>query len=262
MEHDWWYSAWCDNLLTGQLSGIDGGPKSSYPRRYLTQWCALIIMNDCIRQTISSSISFSNIFVASITSTPALVLRTSKLPQESRVQRNCGDYDQRKTKRSRTDDAFGALLQSWQRSILVIWQRNLPLDQCLPMIPRFTIREQEILFWYPIFQSVQTLKEMLHIGSDRIPNVIRVFATTHELLIRKPIGPTESPDSRYHNHDQNTDGSPSSNVMRTVATIFGIARHSHYQWIGQGRTVRTKILSRHGLRWRRVQLGFPNHTAA
>jgi hypothetical protein len=52
--------------------------KGSYPRRYLTQWCALVVMNDCIRQTISSSPTFlSKIFVAPTTSAPALVLRTS-----------------------------------------------------------------------------------------------------------------------------------------------------------------------------------------
>jgi hypothetical protein len=52
--------------------------ESSHPRLYLTQWCALIIMNDCIRQIISSSpISLSKIFVAPTTSAPALVLRTS-----------------------------------------------------------------------------------------------------------------------------------------------------------------------------------------
>jgi transposase len=52
------------------------GSKSSYPRRYLTQWCALVIINDCIRQIISSS-PLSNIFVAPTTSPTARVLRTS-----------------------------------------------------------------------------------------------------------------------------------------------------------------------------------------
>jgi hypothetical protein len=54
-----------------------GGSKSSYPRRCLTQSCALIILNDCIRQTISSSpIFLSRIFIPSTTSATTLVLRT------------------------------------------------------------------------------------------------------------------------------------------------------------------------------------------
>jgi hypothetical protein len=54
------------------------GAKSLYSRRYLTQWCALIIMNNCIRQTISSSpISLSKIFVAPTASAPGLVSGTS-----------------------------------------------------------------------------------------------------------------------------------------------------------------------------------------
>jgi hypothetical protein len=55
-----------------------GRSKSSDPQCDLTQWCTLIIMNDCIRQTISSPISLSKIFIASTTSTPALVSRMSK----------------------------------------------------------------------------------------------------------------------------------------------------------------------------------------
>jgi hypothetical protein len=52
--------------------------KSSYPRRCHTQWCALIIMTDCVRQTISlSPISLSKIFVAPTRSARALV---SKIP--------------------------------------------------------------------------------------------------------------------------------------------------------------------------------------
>jgi hypothetical protein len=55
-----------------------GGSKRSHPRRHLTQWCALIITKDCIRQTISSSpVSLSKRFVAPTTSAPALVLRMS-----------------------------------------------------------------------------------------------------------------------------------------------------------------------------------------
>jgi hypothetical protein len=60
------------------MTGICKGSKRSYPRRYPTQRCTLLIMNDCIRKTISSSpSSFSKIFIAPTTSAPAFVLRTS-----------------------------------------------------------------------------------------------------------------------------------------------------------------------------------------
>jgi hypothetical protein len=63
--------------IIGETPKLEGG-ESSYPRRYLTQWCAFIIMNDCIRQIISSSpIPLSKIFVAPTMSAPALGLRMS-----------------------------------------------------------------------------------------------------------------------------------------------------------------------------------------
>jgi hypothetical protein len=59
-------------------SVIYRGPKSSYPRGCVTQLCAPIIMNDCIRQTICSSpISLSKIFVVPSTSAPVLVFKTA-----------------------------------------------------------------------------------------------------------------------------------------------------------------------------------------
>jgi hypothetical protein len=63
-----------------QYISVEGicGSKIPYPRRYLTQICALIIMNDCIRQIISfSPPSLSMIFIAPTRSAPELVSRTS-----------------------------------------------------------------------------------------------------------------------------------------------------------------------------------------
>jgi hypothetical protein len=58
--------------------GIRERVESSYPGCYLTQWCTLIIMNNCIRQAFSSSpISLLKIFVALTTSASVFVLRTS-----------------------------------------------------------------------------------------------------------------------------------------------------------------------------------------
>jgi hypothetical protein len=61
-------------LIVFSSSNYDMGSKRSYPRCHLTQWCALIVMNDCIRQTISfAPISFSKVFVAPATSATALI---------------------------------------------------------------------------------------------------------------------------------------------------------------------------------------------
>jgi hypothetical protein len=44
---------------------------------------------------------------------------------------------------------------SWQCSIGITKEHNLPLDQYLSLTPNFTTHEQEILFWDMIFKSVK-----------------------------------------------------------------------------------------------------------
>jgi hypothetical protein len=63
-------------MRQSQNTCLEGVSKRLYPQRYLTQWYALIIMNDWIQQTLSSSpISHLKIFVSPTTSAPALVWR-------------------------------------------------------------------------------------------------------------------------------------------------------------------------------------------
>jgi hypothetical protein len=86
------------------------------------------------------------------------------------------------------NESFCALPTSWQRSIGIIKEHNLPLDQYLSLIPKSTTYEQEILFWHMVFRSVNIVKAVVHVGSDCIRRVMNEFTRTHELPLPKSIG--------------------------------------------------------------------------
>jgi hypothetical protein len=111
-----------------------------------------------------------------------------KLLQESRVRRHCDDSDQRKTKRSGMDEAFGAFPRVGN-------VRFSPFDNIISLSISVSRRSRSSQRNNRKSSSdtrssnlYETVKKMLRVGPDRIRNVIREFATTHEFPLPKPIG--------------------------------------------------------------------------